>query len=919
MVVLAGREEVCRLIDSLIAAARDGTGSALAIVGPAGIGKSAVLNWCAARPDVTVVRAAGAISEQNIPYAGLAQVLAPLVDLLPVLPPPQSDAISGCLALVAPVKTGVLPICMGALNLLAATADSRPLLVLVDDCQWLDAESMNALQFVQRRLLNDSIVMVMAFRTETRSLLVEVPKIELAGLAPHAARGLLEALDYSVPEEVSDWLIQVTGGNPLALRDLPAYLTSRDLMVRAWRNDPAPVGEVLREAYGRAFSSMAAAEQQAALIAAVLDDVPVPILSQALGSAGMSLRDLESAEDAQLISVADGRSRPRHPLIRSAITSLAAPSSLRAARAAAAQGLAGSSRPLDGEARVWHLAESVADVDESIAALLEDSAICAAARAGFAAASATYAKAAQLSRDAGNRARRHLRAAEAAFTAGQGVASRQFLDQAREECAGDLHLEVDIEHLAGRIETWSGRPGDAAQRLKDQAVSCRGRDPGRSVQLAVDATAAAALSGQMAMATENANLVSAIAAAAGPAVGPIGDLLVGSVKAMRGDGNAALAHLNRARAALDLPDPPPELVQPLSYLATSYHFIDRFSDAIPVFERTIAAARRHGAVGELPFALSHLASAQYRSGDWAAALANATESLAIADESGRAVDRPVALVILAMIEAGRGQDQARSHAAEAIERARAMGAQFIVAQGYSALGLLDLGLGKPASAVASLQRCQEIAVELELMELGYLQWAAELVDALMRSGMASEITFTLRVMRSATHADTPQISQALLARCEGLAGGNQEWESAFQAALSHHERGEPRPFELARTELCYGERLRRERRRKDARTHLTIAWEHFSGLGSTCWADRAARELSATGGAAPRPIAHKVDLLTPQEYQVALAVTRGATNRQVAEELFLSQKTVEYHLSSIYRRLGLTSRAELVAELEVST
>ncbi len=804
---------------------------------------------------------------------------------------------------------------MGTFNLLAASANSRPTLVLVDDCQWLDVESMNVLHFIQKRLINDSIVIVTALRNGTQSSPVEVPQIELAGLSPQAARQLLDELNYNVTEEVSDWLIQVTDGNPLALRDLPAYLTSKDLILRAWRNEPAPVGEVLRKAYGQAFSNLTGTEQQAALIAAVLDEVPVRILSRALDSAGMSLRDLESAEDANLISVVDGHSRPRHPLIRSAMTSLATPSSLRAARAAAAEGLAGSNRPLDAEARVWQLAESVAEADESIAALLEESAISATARAGFAAASATYAKAAQLSRDAGNRARRHLRAAEAAFTAGQAIASRQFLDRAREECPRALDLEVEIEHLAGRIETWSGRPADAAKRLRDQAVLCLGRDPGRSIQLAVDATAAAALSGQMSMATENANLVSAIAANAGPAVRAVGDLLVGSVKAMRGDGNVALAHLDRARAAFDVPDAPAELVQPLSYLATSFQFIDRFSDAVAVFERAIAAARRHGAVGELPFALAHLASAQYRAGDWAAAYANATESLAIADESGRAADRPVALVILAMIEAGRGQDRARDHAAEAIERARAMGAQFIVAQGYSAIGLIDLGVGKPAAAVASLQRCQQIAVDLELMELGYLQWAAELVEALARSGNTSEIAFTLRVMRSATHADTPQISHALLARCEGLIGGDQEWESAFQAALSHHERGEPRPFELARTELCYGERLRRGRRRKDARIHLTIAWEQFSGLGSTCWADRAARELRAIGGTAPGPITYKVDLFSPQEYQVALAVSRGATNRQVAEELFLSQKTVEYHLSSIYRRLGLTSRAELAAEM----
>jgi DNA-binding CsgD family transcriptional regulator len=272
--------------------------------------------------------------------------------------------------------------------------------------------------------------------------------------------------------------------------------------------------------------------------------------------------------------------------------------------------------------------------------------------------------------------------------------------------------------------------------------------------------------------------------------------------------------------------------------------------------------------------------------------------------------------MLAMIEAGRGHEQARTHALTAIGEASALGARFVEAQGYSMLGLLDLGVGRPAAAIVPLQQCERIATELRLLELGYLQWAAELVEALVRSGRGKDVPPTLHTMRDATHSGTTTLNRALLARCEGIGTTDNTWEERFTSALALHTDAPTRPFELARTELCFGERLRRQRRRKDARIHLTIAWEIFSDLGAVTWAQRTSQELKATGTSALHPTTHRSDLLTPQELQVALAVSAGATNRQVAEALFLSQKTVEFHLSRIYGRLGLHSRSDLIRLLQ---
>lgn len=898
-------------LSGMLARVADGSGDALAVIGPAGIGKTALLNYAAdAATDFLVIRARGVPLESKVSYAGLTQILDPLLALSATLAPGQADAVAG--AMTVGGTTEAFPLYMGTLNLLAEAASATPVIVLVDDVQWLDVDTVTALQFVQRRLSHDAICLLLAARSDTDvpQQLEDFPTVALAGLGPEAAAQLLAAQGYRVADDFVGWLVSATGGNPLALQDLPTYLPAPELATLVHSAQPVPISPSLERAYGRAVGLLPEAGQQATVIAALLDDAEARVLVRALEAAGLALTDLEAAEDAGLVDLAGGTVGVRHPLMRSAAIQQAKPTGRRAAHRAAAEGLLESTRSHDRETRVWHLAQAAIGVDEQTATLLEDVAGASLTRAGFAAASSAYRKAAALSERGPARTRRLLEAAEAAFMAGQVQVCERLLDQAEEEADATLDASR-VAHLRGRIETWSGTPAAAADRMRHQAERYREVDPAFSIKLAVDATAAAAVAGQMRQASEAAELVTSIARSVGPVAGPIGDLLVGSVQAMRGDGDAARPLLDHCRMILTAADPSPELLQPLVYLATSYHFIDAFEEALPIYDRAITHARRQGAVGQLPFALAHLASSQYRMGRWDAAVANASEALELAELSGRSADRPIALVMISMVEAARGQERARSRAAAALDQATATGSLFIVAQAHSVLGLLDLTLGRTSDAIVSLRRCEQLAVDLGLMELGYLQWAAELVEACVRSGDRRDTDQTMKTIRDATHDQSTALNRAVLARCEGLTIEDRTWEDHFRLALTLHNSKPTRPFELARTQLCFGERLRRDRKSKLARIHLSAAWQNFATVGAAGWAERAAWELRATGGTTPGPIRHKLDLLTPQEFQVAQAVSTGLSNREVADTLFLSQKTIEFHLSSCYRRLGIRSRSEL--------
>lgn len=916
--MLLGRQDACERVLQALSSARQGNGGALVITGPAGIGKTALMQYARDHAEeFRVLNAKGTPTETDVPYAGLSRVLTPLLPHIPALPEPQAAAVKGALAIGPPSGGDVFPVYAGTLALLAAAAEHTPTMVSVDDCQWWDTASLNALLFAVRRLHTDPVLTLFTFRTDPTlpPPPTDLPTLELEGLDSTSAAALIAQQAGNVTPEVADWLLRATGGNPLALLDLPTFVPPTDLAILALGSEPAPVGPVLSAAYGNALSAMPAQSQQAVLIATMLEDTDIGTVQRALNVAGLSLTALEAAEDTGLLNVTNGALKIRHPLVRSAVLQAATPTARRGAHLAAAEALNQSRRPNDQENRIWHLAKAAAGPDEPTAELLEQLAQSATDRAGYAAACMTYTKAAQLSDVDAHRVRRLLAAAETSITAGLGDQSAQLLQQLDNHEEYSPSTAAAIDHLRGRREVWSGDPSAAAHRLQLRAQQIRTDNPRLAVEMAADATVAAVLSGRMTQAADAAALVADISTQLGPAAAALGDLFVGGVQAVSGSGNNAKRFLDRCRPAFDVPHPPPALLQQTIYLAAAYSFIDALQEAIPIFQRAITAARHYGAIGLLPFALTQMAVAEYRAGAWTLAYAHASEALTLADDSGRTTDRPNALVVIAMIDAARGREQGRQRALTAIKEASAMGAGAVEAQGFSMLGLLDLTLGRPSDAIPALQRCGALAKTNGQLEMGHLQWAAELIESQTQCGRQADTTTTINTMRENTHPAATTLNQALLARSEALVATDNTWEDHFHTALTLHGTSTTRPFEHARTHLLLGERLRRQRRRKDARIHLSAAWETFSQLGADPWAQRTAREIQATGTTAPGPVVHRTDLLTTQELQVALTISTGATNREAADTLFLSQKTVEFHLSSIYRRLGLRSRSELAEAL----
>ena len=916
--MIVGRAEACGRIDALTSDLRRGEGGALMVSGPAGIGKSILLDYAADRAEgMRVIRAKGAPDEAGLTYAGLSQVMTPLLEFLPALVATQAAAVEAALAIGPAVGADSFPVYAGTLGLFVAAAAVGPIVVLVDDCQWLDIASMRALLFAQRRLQHERVLFLLASRTDGAPVPVggDLPTLALPGLELGSAAELVEQRGLRVNDEVLGWLVRATGGNPLALLDLPTYLPAEELAVLAIRSEPAPVGPALSAAYIRAVADMASTAKDALLITAMLDESCLAVVARALRTVGLTLSALEAAEEAGLVNLDNGVARMRHPLARSAVIQSASAKARRAAHLACAEGLRESTRTVDDEARVWHLADATVGTDESIAELLEAHARSAMARTGYGASCLINQRAAELSPTGPARTRRLLAAAEAGLAAGLPHQSQKLLGLLEGDDSTSDDCSAAIVHLRGRLQSAAGDPPGPAVVLQHEAERIRDSNPALAIQISLDAAFATVLAGDMDRAADAAQLVASIGRTLGPGAVAAGDLMVGTVQAMSGAGEDARPRLEAFRAAVDLCDPSVEVLQQLVYLGTAYLMINALDEARTVLDRTVAAARQCGAVGALPFALAMSAATNYRLGAWEQGYAQASEATTLADDIGQAPIRPNSQVMLAQIDAARGCEKGRSHALTVIREARAMGATFIEAQGLSMLGLLELGTGNPAAAVEPLESCGRLSRQFGVFELGHLQWAAELIEAQVRCGRRAATSSTLEVMRGAAHGGTTRLDQAVLARCEGMVSTDAGWEEHFRRAIELHAGCNMRPFEIARTELCFGERLRRQRRRKDARQHLTQAWERFAGLGAATWALRASQEIAALGGTAPGPVSHAVDLLTPQEFQVAVAVTGGATNKEVANSLFLSPKTVEFHLSAIYRRLGLSSRAELANAL----
>ena len=902
--MLVGRREERARIDKLLDRAAQGRGGALAVRGEPGIGKTALLAYARERADAArVVETTGVETELEVPFAGLADVLRPLLGHLDELPVSQREIMRGALALGPSRPADRFALGAASLALLAAAAVDQMLLVLVDDAHWLDAASRDALTFAARRLGADPVAVIFAARDGER-VAFEVAGIEeivLSGLGRGDATALLQGV---VAADAVDTLIELTQGNPLALLELPTTWAEAQLSGRARPEQPLQLTAGIERAFARRALVLGEPTRRALLVAAADDSGDVARVEAACRSLDADAEDLVRAEDADLVRIDGSRIEFRHPLVRAAVYQGAAPSERRDAHRALADVFAGHDR----FRMAWHAAAAAAGPDaraaDALAVVAEESR----ARGAYAAAAAAFERAARLTPDSNERPMFFARAADATWLSGQTSKAVALVGEGlSENPTGRVRAELLAHH--GRIASYGDDQEAAFDMLLEAARLLEDDDPPRAAELLADAVGAGLQVG---------GTLAANAAARLARLETNGDLLrelliaqaLLSATSVAGDVGGH-DRLERALEAFEAVGALDESPLHILWAGRGRFMHGHNAEAARLARRAIDAARRTDAFALLPLALRLLASAEFDRGQWRTAYAAAGEAVELGRELEQHSTVCPCLGILADIDAAAGNaESCRAHASAAIAIAIERRLGFYRERAERALGRLALAIGRTADAIEQLE-----AVYVRLARTGNREAnvtpAWDLVEAHARVG---QIERARELLAEAAEAMPPARAneEAVITRCVGIVADDFAFQPAFETALALHD-SEPFPFERARTESAYGERLRRAGQRKRAREVLHRAVVLFDELGATAFASRARTELAASG-ARLRSTAAARENLTPRETQVALAVADGASNDEVAAALYVTPKTVEYHLTRVYRKLGLRSRAELVRQ-----
>ncbi|WP_229904430.1 LuxR C-terminal-related transcriptional regulator [Lentzea cavernae] len=885
-----GRDSERQRIERLVAGARIGHGGALALTGEPGVGKTALLRFAAECAfGMNVLRAAGSVPEQEIPFGALHQVLRPALDRLGEIPGPQARALSVALALGPGEVVDRFAVGAATLSLLCRFAEERPVAVLLDDLHLVDRASAEALAFAARRLAADPIVLL----ATTRSPDPPLPALPLSGIDLASAGALVASRsDVPVSPELIARLHRATAGNPLALIEL-APEAHRHVSPEA----PLPVSAALAHEFAAQAGSLGEAGQAALAVAAVAG-TDLRVVAAACRVLDVPVDSLTEAESAGLIRIADGHVEFRHPLIRAAVHG-AAPHR-RSIHRAVAEALG----PHDADRHAWHLAEAAVGPDAHVADLLVGAALRAHERSAHDVASAAYERAARLSPDAGRHAALCVSAAESAWLAGETARSVSLLDEAGG--LTDPGVRLRAVELRAAIAARTGSLTEARDLCRVAAGETGSPDAG--VVLLADAVHACFYLGDTVTGVELAHEIEAVLErVTTPRARGLGQMAAGVARILANRGGAG-----QIRAAVDLLASSGRLRDDrrrLSWLMIGPLFL-RDSDSGEELRRIVADARAETAVGTLPALLFHVARDEATTNQWSRAEATYDEATRLARETGQETELAMCLAGLAWLRARLGdEERCRDLVAEALPICRARDIHIGRVWSLFALGELELGLGDPQKALAHLEELAALLDELLLTDPD-LSPAPELADAMVRLGRREE---ALRVARRFGAEAAAKGQPWALGRAERTLGVlSDDFDTHFEAALSFHHRTLD-DFETARTRLAYGARLRRARRRVDARPHLHAALETFENLRAARWADVAAVELGATGETIERR--PRSETLTPQELQVSLLLAEGKTTREVAAALFLSPKTIEYHLRKVYTKLGIRSRAELADRL----
>jgi DNA-binding CsgD family transcriptional regulator len=860
--VLIGREAEQERVLHALETAREGGSVALIVRGEPGIGKTALLQQAiAAAEGMTVLRLRGLEAESQLPFAGLAELCAPVVTLRERLPVAQSAALAGALQLEPAEPQARLAIGAALLGLLALAAEDRPVLCVVDDLQWVDEPSLEALRFAVRRLGAEGVAVLLGQRVAHGELAPGIEPLELEPLSEEDALALLGPM----PEPVAQRILATAAGNPLALREIPALLSRDELEGRAPIEGPLPPGSTLERVLARRLEALPDETRRALVVAAAAEVRHGDVVLRALTEAGLDVTALEPAEAAGVVELGPGEVAFVHPLLRAAAYHGAEPVARRSAHRAVAAAL-----PDDDAQRAWQLAAATALPDEAVAQALERAAQGARARTGFGPAAHAHLRAAELTPEPVARARRLVEAARDLLPAGHPDEGLARLEQAERVLAiaerGDVSaVAAELRTLRAQLALRIGRTAEARELLHAQAERVIDDDPAAAAMLLLLSSL-----GAMALRDHRGWLADAERALA---LGADVELL------------AALASLSAGAARMTLPD-----------VATGRRLL---AEGEEILGADLGMALSLASVGALPYPLAARAQGHLSLGRYNRALADAEEAVALAEQTGQDPALVIALGMLATVHAWHGDE---AETVELAGRAVALGdRRRIPLPAVYAKHALSLLAVAGEDAEAAIERLEVVRAEALP---GNVLWTPHLVDAYVRAGRdASELVEFYA--RSIEHR---RIAPAMLERLRGMTQG--DGESHFRKALELHEAG-PAPFELARTQLAFGEWLRAQDRREEAREVLREALAGFEDVQALRFAERTRRELRAAGASPRAPAERDPAELTPHELRVAQLVAQGLTNRETAAALFVSAKTVEHHLRNVFRKLGIRRRAEL--------
>jgi len=905
--LFVGRESVCRLLDDFVASVTCG-GAAGVVTGEAGVGKTALLHRLARRSAARILWLRGMESEAVLPFAAAADLLTPLRPHFRAVPPSQRRAMEVALALADGPAPSTLAVCAGALGVLAATGDESPLLVVVDDFQWIDAESRQLLLFVARRLMTERVVILFALRegTSEDSILPGFPVLRLEGLTLAECEELARRRNLQVRPQELDELVRATGGNPLAVIETLTQRNSSSATVDALVE--VTVGLPVQRVWRKVLHAMPERTRNALYVLAIGRPQGLPALPDLLEAMGLSLHDLVPAEHLDLVTVQHDKVELRHPLLRQVLIDVTP----LAVRIPTCRALAELAVP---EQRLWYLSLAAVGPDEDVAAALTAAAQEARARGAHTSASRLARRSAELSVRLADRADRLLAGVADSLLAGQAAQAERWCREAL-TLRSDAPFLVTVTELRCRALMWMGQTRTAADELMRAADAVQHDDAAMAARLLNAAVMPMALSGDVDRCFEAATRSETLAPAEHASFH--GRVMMAAAYMLHGAVAQGRRWLELAELLRPVVDPVSEQ-HALATMAQLYWWLEDFDSAKRLISSTIDLLRQRGASAALAFALTVRSEVGIRTGQWSSAYADAIEALQWAEELHQPGMIGYSLTAVARIEAARGQrGLCEEHIDLSLQRAGSSGIDSLLVHDAAALGLSAITHGDLDTATEHLESAWQLASSHGLGHPGVVPFIADLVEAHIRCGHVRRARQLLEWLED--RGDTMGLVYAMAAarRCRGLLAGDiDEALLEFAAARTLHARC-AMPFELARTLLCQGEILRRARHLTDARTVLREAHRIFGGLGARPWADRVARELLASGASGRRRVQQALvglDALTPQQMQIARAVSVGKNNCEISAALFVSRKTVEAHLTQIYRKLRIHSRVELTRVL----